>query len=104
MFVEFTDVWSRRDIRTFAETSGSGYFQFISAKITAVHLEDVNGQVVDDPSGITEDFVDNLRWEVFQWFSSAPSLVMRQVMNLGEATRRSLFDTPEEPAPQQQTP
>lgn len=93
-YVEFSEVWSRADIRRFGGSSETMLEQ-LQGKITAVNVRLLDG-VLESPADITEETLDRMQWEVFQWFIVQPQLVVREILNLGEAVRRQSLLTSEE--------
>lgn len=94
-YVEFSEVWSRADIRRFGKDSN------VMLEIMQDKIVDVNIRLLDDSkifaaSQITEETLDNMQWEVFQWFIVQPQLVVREILDLGEAVRRQSLLTSED--------
>lgn len=94
-YVEFTDYWSRADIRKFARPGPGESLDVIRSKVTAVHVKLMDGEATS-AEDITEDTLDRMQWEVFQWFMTVPQLVVKTVLDLGEETRRQLLLTLED--------
>jgi len=85
-YVEFDERWTRGEIKQFGGTSAQTV-ELMRNKIVELNVRLVNG-VLSAPDQITEESLDNMQWEVFQWFISLPTLVVREVLDLGEAVRR----------------
>jgi len=86
-------MWTRADIRKFGSRSGE-MLEIMRSKITEIRIRLIDG-VLESPEDITEETLDRMQWEVFQWFILLPQVVVREVLDLGEATRRQLLLTPE---------
>jgi hypothetical protein len=85
-YVDFDERWSRADIKSFGSSSANTV-ALMRNKIIALNVRLMNG-VLDAPDQITEETLDDMQWEVFQWFVTLPQLVVRGVLDLGEAVRR----------------
>lgn len=94
-YVEFSESWSRADIRDFAKTTRV-MIEIMQRKITDINLRLTDGTVIISPDDITEENLDKMQWEVFQWFIVLPQLVVKEILDLGEAVRHQLLLTPEE--------
>lgn len=86
-FVEYSDEWTRGEIRNFLDSTGEEYLKLISTKILNMRVRTVKSEVTN-PKDISERFLDDLKWEVFRWFIDLPKTVVQEVVDLGEVTRR----------------
>lgn len=94
-YVDYDERWSRSDIRRFGSGGSALMIEQMREKITAVNVKLLDG-VLDSPADITEETLDRMQWEVFQWFIIQPQLVVKEILDLGEAVRRQSLHTFEE--------
>lgn len=95
-FVELSDVWTRGEMRRFAneQTDPDAYWQLIRNKITALSLPTVDGDTIDNPDLLTdEDVLDAIDVRLWQWFSYVPIKHVGDLRKLGEALGLGLFST-----------
>lgn len=93
-YVDFDERWTRSEIRRFGQDSAV-MIELMQSKITALNIRLMDG-VLSAPADICEDTLDRMQWEVFQWFIVQPQLVVREILDLGEAVRRQSLLIPEE--------
>ncbi len=93
-YVEYSEVWSRADIRRFAREPGS-LVEMMQKKIVSVSIRLLDG-VLNSPSDVTEETLDRMQWEVYQWFIVQPQLIVKEIIDLGEAVRHQSLLTQEE--------
>jgi hypothetical protein len=95
-YVELSDVWTRGEMRKFAneQTDPDAYWALIRSKITALSLPTVDGDTIDNPDMLTdEDVLDAIDVRLWQWFSYVPIKHVGDVRKLGEALGLELFST-----------
>lgn len=85
-YVEYSEVWSRQDIRRFGDTSVT-LIEQMQEKVIDVNIKLTDGTTMFAASQITEENLDKMRWEVFRWFMAQPQLVVKEILDLGEAAR-----------------
>jgi hypothetical protein len=92
-YIEFTDVWTRRDIRLFWDTGirSEEWFALIVSKMKAVCLDRVGMGPITDPSQLTTDALDDVDTRLIQWINSAAVRAVDDVGTLGEALGRTLW-------------
>lgn len=101
-YVDYDERWTRSDIRQFGSSS-TVMVELMQKKITDISIRLIDG-VLTSPADITEENLDRMQWEVFQWFIIQPQLVVREVLDLGEAVRRqSLLISEESPVTEDST-
>jgi len=93
VFVEWDDVWSRKDVRVFTDekTSSEDYFKILKEKIVSLRLPLSNGEVVEEIE--SEDDLDEMDIRIWQWFALTPLKHISRLRELGEAKGLSLFTT-----------
>lgn len=95
-YVEFDERWSRAEVKKFISRNSLSMIETLQSKVTALHVRYQDGGVLDSPKDITEENLDRMQWEVFQWFITLPQVVMSGILDLGNAVRRQLLDTSED--------
>lgn len=93
-YVEYDERWSRADVRRFGSSSVE-MIDLMRSKVSAIYVRLLDGEIksADD---ITDEALDRMQWEVFQWFIVQPQLVLKEILDLGEAVRHQLLLTSEE--------
>jgi hypothetical protein len=99
-FIEFTDAWSRREIRKFYGTTDTDdekekWLSLIRHKIDVLHIKLMTGLTIDTPSQLTEEALDEMDIRLFHWMNAAIQKAPVDVSELGNAARRRLWDTSE---------
>ena len=93
-YVDYDERWTRSDIRRFGSSS-TVMVELMQSKVVDLNIRLMDG-VLTSPAEITEETLDRMQWEVFQWFVVQPQLVVKEILDLGEAVRHQLLRTPEE--------
>lgn len=96
IFIEWDDVWSRKDVRLFTDeaTPSKEYFNILKKKVISVRLPLSDGNVIEDFSEITdENDLDEMDIRIWQWFALTPLKHIARLRELGEAKGLSLFTT-----------
>lgn len=92
-FVEFSEVWTRKELAEFLELAGDSYVAFWLRKIIALSLPLVDGGVIVDPAALTMEAYDNLDVRLVYWLAPLPAIVVTELGRLGEQTRRHVYDS-----------
>ena len=104
-FVEFTDSWTRGEIRrVWEETNADDYWALVCSKITACHLPTVNGEPLADPRALDNDALDALDMRLFTWLSNVVYKAAQDVQQLGEPLAAALWNISEATAADEPTP
>jgi len=93
-YVEFSDKWTRSEIKQFVGKESDEFMDLVKSKITSVYIRYEGGEVVE-PQQLTDEAFDSMQWEVFQWFIVLPQVTVKGVLDLGEETRRQSWLSPE---------
>lgn len=93
-YVEYDERWSRAEVRRFGNNSAD-MIELMQRKITSIHIRLLDGEI-NSATEVTEEALDNMQWEVFQWFVVQPQMVLKEILNLGEAVRHQSSRTAEE--------
>jgi len=97
-FVEFTDAWTRLEVKRAIEDKGDEYIELLSHKIVAVNLPTLTGIHITKPQDFTADNLDNCDTRLVKWIGAVPMKVLQDITDMGEALRDRLFATPDEMA------
>ena len=92
-FVEFSDKWTRGEVKSVFALSGAEYLELLQKKVAAIHLE--GDPDIDNPADLAEERLDAVDWQTYLWFADTPIAHVGEMQRLGEAKRRALFATPE---------
>lgn len=97
-FIELSDVWTRGEMRRFwrKETNDEDRREWLSllqGKITAIHLEAVNGDPITRADQYTDEELERIDNRLWLWVQSALLKAVMDVNDLGNALRRRLWDT-----------
>lgn len=90
-FVEYSERWTRGEMRRVWEEEGEKYWALVQSKITACNLG-----TVTDPAALTVDGLDSIDWVLFRWFSATILKALGELQTLGESAGRRLFEPSEE--------
>jgi hypothetical protein len=90
-FVEYSDVWSRREVNQSFRIGDSELIDFARAKTTAINLERVGMEPLTDVADITDDGLGDVRWELFAWWRFTVLAAASELGRLGEASGRRLL-------------
>lgn len=82
-YVEVSDRWTRKEIRDFHTTRLEDAAQLIQRKITAIYLTCADGEHITAPSMLTEERLDQVDAQVFNWLPGALMVGLRELENLG---------------------
>lgn len=86
-WVEFGDVWSRRELREYIKLKGDEFVELWRRKVTAVNLVTVEGEVITDPMQVHAR-LDDLDIRMMSFATDAGVDAVAHLMTLGEANRR----------------
>jgi hypothetical protein len=94
-WIGLSDAWSRGEILAFYPAALQGNDEItlpiLQRKLTSVHLHLVDGSLVEDAGELFERF-DQLDFRLARWFLAGVMDALKEMMSLGEAQRRLLFD------------
>ncbi len=86
-WVEFSDVWTRRDLREYFAIKGEGFRRLWLRKVTAIHLVTPDGEEITDPTQVHERLDDlDLRMISFPFDAGVDAIA--HLLTLGERARR----------------
>ena len=106
-WVDLSDVWSRAEMREWYAGALAGAdgvtLPILQRKLTGVHVRLVDGTLVEDAATLIE-CLDELDVRLVRWLSSGVMTALQEMMALGEARRRLLFDGVEVAAKKTPTP
>jgi hypothetical protein len=90
-FVEFTDAWSRLEVRQAIDLKGEDYIHLLSKKIAEVYLPTISGAPIAAPKDYTADNIDRCDTRLVTWLSGVPMKVLKDITDMGEALGAELF-------------
>jgi len=91
-FVEFSDSWTRGEMKRFWELEGDGYWQLVLSKITNCQLAAADG-VMLTKADLAIDRLDDIDYVVWCWLTNIVIVAVSDVAKLGEAAAASLWST-----------
>lgn len=94
-FIELSDGWTRKEVRSFWEFQGAEYLALVLSKLIACHLTRPGQEHVTQPVALTSDLLDELDIRLVHWVSSVPVKHVSELGSLGEACGRRLFASTE---------
>jgi len=89
-WVEVDEVWKRRELQAFVTLQGEAFWALWGRKVTACHVESVDGGVVVAPVDVPQ-VLDNLDVRLLRWLPSAVLTATGWLLNLGEKSARLLL-------------
>lgn len=92
-FIEMSDRWSVDEaLRFWDETQPIEEFHALVCKKTvALHLECVDAPPITEPVALTREIVGAMDRRLLEWARGVPAKHMREIANLGEASRLRLY-------------
>lgn len=91
-WVEFSDAWTRRELRDALSLTGDEFAALLQRKVTACHLATVDGGAIETPAAITNAALDDqLDYAIYCWLIARLGTYVVEVQRLGEATQRRLW-------------
>ncbi|HHY54104.1 MAG TPA: hypothetical protein GYA08_01580 [Chloroflexi bacterium] len=106
-WVDLSDVWSRAELREWYVGAIAGNdavtLPILERKLTGVHVRLVDGTLVTDAATLIAR-LDDLDVRLILWLSGGVTNALKELMALGEAKRRLLFDGVEIAAAKTPTP
>jgi hypothetical protein len=94
-FIELSDSWTRKEVRSFWEFEGPAYLALVLSKLTAVHLVRPGQEPITEPVEFSAAVLDELDMRLVRWVSSVPVKHVSELGSLGEACGRRLFASTE---------
>lgn len=92
-FIEFSESWSRGEVRAAWAAKEVDLLDILRRKITALYLPCVNGDPITDPDDLTPERLGDVDTRLYTWFANAWIKCMDDLANLGNALGRQLFVT-----------
>ena len=92
-FIEYSDAWSVREFNGWLVAPWPGPLETVRRKVKAVRLVDADGGEITDPAELDDDRLEGLDLRLFSWLTGTFAAMARDLGKLGEASRRSLFDS-----------
>jgi hypothetical protein len=101
-FVEFSDTWSRAQVRatwatipnTAAQAGADTEDRLLAClrpKILAIHLTCVDADPITEAGDLTPERTEQIDTRLYEWFSSVWILHLKNLADLGNALGRTLF-------------
>ncbi len=107
-WIELNEVWTRGELKRWnlaviGALPESELFALLETKVTATHLYLPDGTLITSGKTMVERF-DDMDSRLVRWLASGISQAQRDLLALGEAKKRLLFDGVEIAVKQQETP
>lgn len=93
-FVEFSERWTRIQVKTYFSAKNEEYFDLLRSKIISLHLV-VEGGAIDNPDELTLAATDDMDMMLWRWFATAAAKCIDDLNSLGEAHARRWLDVQE---------
>ena len=91
-WVEFTDAWTRRDLREAMTATGDEHAALLRRKVVACSLASVDDTPITHPDDLTAIVLDEcMDYTVYCWLVTRLQTWVGEVQRLGEATQRRLW-------------
>jgi len=88
-WIEVDEVWAWKEFHAFTRLSGDEYWRLWGRKVTACHVELVDGGAVTDPTAV-QVALDGMDMRLVRWLPSAVLTATSHLLNLGEGSARLL--------------
>ncbi len=82
-YIELSDRWTRRELRDFYTTRVDDAAGLIQKKITAIHIECADGEHITTADQLTEERLEQVDVQVYNWLPGAIMMGLRELENLG---------------------
>ena len=82
-YIELSDRWTRRELRDFFTTRVDDAAGLIQKKITAIYIECADGQPITTADQLTEERLEQVDVQVYNWLPGAIMTGLRELENLG---------------------
>lgn len=93
-FVEWSDKWSRKDVKDWTAASGiEANCEIYRRKLITCRLDCIDAEPITKSEQITDEGTEPMDYELFRWFVTTVSVHVNRMGNLGEASGRRLFST-----------
>lgn len=92
-FVELSDRWTRKEMRTFRSAGTEEAMTLLKRKIVGVYLECADGQHITAPDQMTDERLDEVDSQVYLWIPGALMVGLAELENLGFRTGLRQFAT-----------
>lgn len=90
-FVEFSDSWSRKQLREFLELRGEDYVNLVFSKLTACYLVCPDAEPITEPVKLDDETLDAVDMRLVGWLKDVPVRHVVNLQDVGEALRLRLF-------------
>lgn len=90
-WIEVDEVWTRKELQAFVALQGEAYWALWGRKVTACHVELVEGGVLDDPAAV-QQVLDDVDLRLLRWLPSAVLMATNHLLRLGEGSALLLLD------------
>lgn len=88
-WIEFSDVWTRREGKDLFELPERDAFdKYVPLKAVACHIEIPGGKPITDPQALTYDGLDNIDARLFGFLARALFNAYTELTRLGNASAR----------------
>lgn len=92
-YIEYSDAWSVREFNGWLQAAWPAPLETVRRKCSGVRLVDADGQEISAAAELTDERLEDLDLRLFSWLTGTFAAVARDLGKLGEASRRSLFDS-----------
>lgn len=90
-FVEFSDHWSRKEVRDYFNTKGRAYLDLLEKKMTGAFLICPDNAPIETAFRLDDETLDKLDIRLVHWVASVPFKHVQGLGELGEALALRLF-------------
>ena len=87
-WVDVSDRWTLADQRRMMDVEGDDFYTFLRGRVTACHIETVEGDPITDPAQISEAGLGACDVLIIGWLGSVLPLAVAKRRALGNASAR----------------
>ena len=84
-WIEVDEVWTRKELQAFLALRGDAYWELWGRKVTACHVELVDGGVLNVPTAV-QQVLGDLDIRLLRWLTAAVLMATNHLLDLGEAS------------------
>lgn len=82
-YIELSDRWTRKELRDFYTTRVDDAAGLIQQKVVAIYIECADGQPITTADMLTEERLEQVDVQVYNWLPGAIMMGLRELENLG---------------------
>jgi len=95
-FIELSDVWSRKQVKSFWQFEGEAYMALLKTKVVSCNLACPDGPPITEAFLFTEEGLEQVDFRIYHWVVNVPVKHVSELGTLSLACGRRLFASTED--------